>query len=227
MATTSNFTKDKISVWQGGAIQFTNASTTDSSFEAFFWDFGDNTYSSEENPKHSWALSGIYEVTLTVKTGDGLTESSPQTVVVEDFVPTTGSTLQLLAYDPVNECIIRIPPSPNAGYVLTHTEDGYEWRSRSDVDLKGTITVYNNQDISSLFFGTKVVLWVNTNGINKITVPDAPVLAMTDFGPDFAELTWNDVEGETSYELEWQLESEGWNNLTNPVADAVTYTHNF
>ena len=46
-----------------GAINFTNTSSDATSYS---WDFGDGNSSTEENPTHTYASSGIYEVVLTV-----------------------------------------------------------------------------------------------------------------------------------------------------------------
>ncbi|HFA50235.1 MAG TPA: PKD domain-containing protein [Bacteroidetes bacterium] len=47
----------------GLTVQFSNLSTNATG--GFFWDFGDNTSSSELDPQHVYAMPGSYEVTLT------------------------------------------------------------------------------------------------------------------------------------------------------------------
>lgn len=49
-------------------IQFTDLSTGSASW---FWDFGDGTTSTEQNPIHTYAVPGTYTVTLTVENGFG------------------------------------------------------------------------------------------------------------------------------------------------------------
>lgn len=44
-------------------VQFSNESRYATSFN---WDFGDNTFSTEENPLHEYAADGIYNVTLSI-----------------------------------------------------------------------------------------------------------------------------------------------------------------
>jgi PKD repeat protein len=36
---------------------------------SYFWDFGDGTTSTEENPEHAYAVAGNYTITLTAKAG--------------------------------------------------------------------------------------------------------------------------------------------------------------
>lgn len=51
------------------AVQFTNLSTNNP--YRFLWDFGDGETSTEENPSHTYAGPGPYDVTLTAYTGGG------------------------------------------------------------------------------------------------------------------------------------------------------------
>ena len=44
-------------------VQFRDASTL--SPTAWFWEFGDGTTSTEQNPTHTYAAAGIYTVNLT------------------------------------------------------------------------------------------------------------------------------------------------------------------
>jgi predicted outer membrane repeat protein len=55
-------------VWVGGATQFQNNSTY-SSCESLFWDFGDDTESSQIGPTHIYAVAGLYTATLFIDNG--------------------------------------------------------------------------------------------------------------------------------------------------------------
>jgi hypothetical protein len=52
--------------------------------ESWFWDFGDDSTSTEQNPWHKYESGGIYDVTLTVTSAEGCRDSakyrSPVTV---------------------------------------------------------------------------------------------------------------------------------------------------
>lgn len=80
-------------------VQFTNESTGFP--DTFLWDFGDGQFSTEENPEHTYGISGTFTVTLTVFNVAGQSVSAPLNVevlpvpdLVADF--TTGS----IAIDP-------------------------------------------------------------------------------------------------------------------------------
>jgi PKD repeat protein len=71
---------------EGDPVQFTSTSTTNpsgQSINSFEWDFGDGHTASEENPTHTFAQAGDYEVTLSVENGNGLcTDQKTKTVSV-------------------------------------------------------------------------------------------------------------------------------------------------
>jgi len=60
-------------------VPFTNTTTASGTY---IWDFGDGDSSTTENPTHTYAGPGIYDVTLTVTNGCG-TFSSTQTITVQ------------------------------------------------------------------------------------------------------------------------------------------------
>jgi PKD repeat protein len=49
---------------------------------SWLWDFGDNGSSPSQNPKHSYAKGGTYNVRLTVTDGGGSTASATRTITV-------------------------------------------------------------------------------------------------------------------------------------------------
>lgn len=51
-------------------VKFTNKSTGPGTL-SYLWDFGDNTTSTEKDPKHVFNQKGIYTIKLTVSTSDG------------------------------------------------------------------------------------------------------------------------------------------------------------
>ncbi|HSV89443.1 MAG TPA: PKD domain-containing protein [Bacteroidales bacterium] len=62
-------------------IIFTNFS---SNAVSYLWDFGDARTSTEENPVHTYAGAGTFEVTLTATNGAGVTATHTKTVEVTD-----------------------------------------------------------------------------------------------------------------------------------------------
>ena len=60
----ANFAVNKTTVQPGEYIQFTNYSDNAIKYE---WDFGDGTYSTDINPRHSYSSEGTYTITLTAE----------------------------------------------------------------------------------------------------------------------------------------------------------------
>jgi len=64
-------------------VQFTDASSdTDGTIETWAWDFGDSNTSTFQNPLHTYAATGTYDVTLTVMDDQGATKMETKTVEV-------------------------------------------------------------------------------------------------------------------------------------------------
>lgn len=77
----------------GGAVTFTDASVGATSW---FWDFGDGTTSTQQNPTHTYANGGNYTISLTINNGAC---TSTQTFSIALNVNTIGGTnpkIQLL-----------------------------------------------------------------------------------------------------------------------------------
>jgi parallel beta-helix repeat protein len=61
----------------GQPVEFVaNAEDSDGFITNYTWNFGDGTYSYEENPIHSYSQSGVYSITLITTDNDGATNTS-------------------------------------------------------------------------------------------------------------------------------------------------------
>ena len=69
----------------GLSVSFSNTSTdVNNDIVSYSWDLGDGATSTEENPTHTYAATGVYEVTLTATDAEGQTDSITQSVAVSD-----------------------------------------------------------------------------------------------------------------------------------------------
>ncbi|MFT5166412.1 MAG: PKD repeat protein, partial [Saprospiraceae bacterium] len=67
-------------------VQFQNFS---GNYESVLWSFGDNSTSTEFTPNHTYAVQGTYDVSLTITTCDGSTETITKTdyIVIDNANP--------------------------------------------------------------------------------------------------------------------------------------------
>jgi gliding motility-associated-like protein len=67
----------------GDSVQFTDKTMANGSFiKTWLWDFGDKTTSALQNPKHAYASSGNYKVTLTVANVNGCGSDTAQMIYI-------------------------------------------------------------------------------------------------------------------------------------------------
>jgi PKD repeat protein len=76
----------------GKSIHFSGEASGGTLEYAWSWDFGDETTSTAQNPIHSYAEAGTYEVTLSVTDAEGNEGSSnpPLTITISDAEPSNG-----------------------------------------------------------------------------------------------------------------------------------------
>lgn len=127
---TADFTVDDVCI--GDASVFVNASTvpgTDNIIE-YFWDFGDANFSGLENPSHTYAAAGDYNVTLRVKSDKGC-ENSVTKVASVIALP----DVDLTAQGPTEFC-------DGDSVVLTANANArsYDWTWDGGTSTAGSVT---------------------------------------------------------------------------------------
>lgn len=75
------------------SCSFTDTSNdSDGSITAWYWEFGDGSNSTAQNPNHSYAAEGTYTVSLMVTDDDGATDSISKSVAVTEPAPNVAPT---------------------------------------------------------------------------------------------------------------------------------------
>ncbi|ACA88898.1 S8 family serine peptidase [Shewanella woodyi] len=66
----------------GSTVNFSNASSDDNGISSYYWDFGDQTSSTQASPVHTYTSNGDFSVTLTVTDTANQTSSKSATVSI-------------------------------------------------------------------------------------------------------------------------------------------------
>jgi PKD repeat protein len=73
-------------------VQFVSLATGSASLSTWFWDFGDGTTSTLENPTHVYTSNGQFDVSLTVTDVNGCTDTYLQPDLIDLVLPTANFT---------------------------------------------------------------------------------------------------------------------------------------
>jgi gliding motility-associated-like protein len=76
------FTKDPKPLCDSGVVKFTDASQANDVITLYTWDFGDGTFSNDQNPSHFYASPGTYAVKLYTLTQNNCKDTARQKAVV-------------------------------------------------------------------------------------------------------------------------------------------------
>ncbi len=107
------------------SVQFTNLTAIAGGMVTYFWDFGDGSFSSAENPSHPYTSTGTFTVSLTASSGFGCDSTIEKDVIVDVPVADAGN--------PVSIC-----PGDNATIGGTSTGRAtlvYKWSPNTDLDF--------------------------------------------------------------------------------------------
>ncbi len=66
----------------GSTVNFQDQSTSNSTITNWTWDFGDGSFSNQQNPVHAYASQGYFGVTLSITSSQGCTDSYYDTLLV-------------------------------------------------------------------------------------------------------------------------------------------------
>ena len=137
----TNFTANRMTFCDNGTVQFRDSSVTADIVTSYLWDFGDGNTSNLRNPSHTYTNTGAYDVTLTVSTATGCSNTIRKTHLIK-IIPSpqpniTGTTSYC------SPAIVNL-----TGNLINPDTSAIQWTWK--IDNK----IINTKDLSSLSIPT-------------------------------------------------------------------------
>lgn len=203
------------------------SNSTDFSITDWRWDFGDGTFSTEQNPKHQFASEGTYKVSLSVKSGTGCF-SDPVFKDIQIFplpvskFSSTSNTCVNTNYLLTDESIISSLKTPNK--IVKWSWDFGDGIKSDKIDSLPFFYKYLNKGTYTIILTTTSAEGcVSTAFTKTVNVTDLPVadFSMPDvcFSDDFAVFKNTSVDaigGNGTFKSEWDFGDMTYSSPTNP-----------
>ena len=150
-------------------IGFTDASTNTPT--AWYWDFGDGTYSTLKNPRHTYTSAGTYSITLTASNAGG-----SATKTRYSYVKLTGTTAQKpVASFTSNVTSGKVPLSVLFSDTSTGTPAAWNWNfgdGTANSTVKNPVHVYSKA-------GVYTVTLTASNSAGSSTIKKSSCITVT------------------------------------------------
>ncbi len=178
-------------------INFTDSSTTTyDNICIWRWDFGDGTYSTEQNPSHIYNYEGTYQASLEVETDGGCTNNNTSSPLVINVFP--NPTADFLT----NKDVYFLPNDPVICINNSSGAIAYEWNFGD-----GTMSTQENPSHSYDVLGTYPIILVAFNEHNctdtaiRIIVVSGDILFPNVFtpNPDLPPGGYYDINNYSNY----------------------------
>jgi gliding motility-associated-like protein len=156
------------------ALAFTNTSTTVAGTSpTWSWNFGDATSSTLQNPTHIYATGGTYNVTLTVTTAAGCTNSISKTVTVN---PTP-----VPAFTANSMCYVGSVTFTNTSSIASGSISNYNWDfgDATSSTLTNPTHVYATAGTYNITLTATSALGCSATTIVPVNMQPAPVADFT------------------------------------------------
>lgn len=172
-----NFKTQAFHACLGTPHEFTSTGSTAGSgtIASYFWDFGDGSSSTSQNPVYTYKAVGSYDVTLTITNSNGCTFSKTQTVVVD---PIPDATIKPFNF-PVETCNgtpFTFTGPNGTGYSYVWTRSGAVIGTSQSVTVNPPTSGWYYLAVTSSFGCTKVdSIFLTVNPLPVITLSDKNV----------------------------------------------------
>ncbi len=191
-------------------LDFTSNSTGGVSY---FWDFGDGNVSTLENPTHTYAMAGAYDVTLSVANGCGSAATTQIVNIDGANLPPSAAFIS----DNINGCL------PMEINFMDNSVNATSWNWTFPGGTPSTSTDQNPSVTYDQVGNYDVTLEVaNANGTNTvtqtsyITILDIPLSNFT-FAVDDSLVTFTNFSTTNSFSYSWSFGDGTFSTDLNPT----------
>lgn len=177
----------------GLTVDFTDTSTDPDGFiVSWEWNFGDGSFSNQQNPTHTFDTANTYIVSLTVTDDDGDNGTAGRIIVVQ---PGPGGTFgDFTEVTPLDSLFVT--PQDEDFWVITTAPADYDLDGDLDIAVLGYYVVYN------ISVEDKLVLLRNDGSADSVkwdfSYIDIPLGSLTSGASDLA---WGDFDNDTDLDL--------------------------
>jgi photosystem II stability/assembly factor-like uncharacterized protein len=174
-------------------VNFTDTSTDlDGSIISWSWDFGDSTFSTEQNPAHTYDTANTYIVRLTVTDDDSAADATIRIITVQPYPGGTfGDFTEVTPLDS-----LFVTPQDEDFWVITTAPADYDNDGDLDIAVLGYYVIYN------LSVEDRLVILRNNGSADSVrwdfTYIDLPFSSLTSGSSDLA---WGDFDNDTDLDL--------------------------
>ena len=120
----ANFSYNPLNPTTADTLQFTDSSyDLDGSITNWTWNFGDGSKAYGQNPQHSYANDGTYNVTLIITDDDGATATIAKQIKIENVPPVAN-----FSFTPIHPKINETIQFTDTSYDLDGYIANYTWR---------------------------------------------------------------------------------------------------
>jgi photosystem II stability/assembly factor-like uncharacterized protein len=185
----------------GLTVNFTDASSDiDGTIVSWNWNFGDGSFSSEQNPTHTYTTANTYIVWLKVSDDDGGIDSTLKIITVQQNPGGTfGDFTEVTPLDSV-----FVTPQDEDFWVITTAPADYDNDGDLDIAVLGYYVIYNQS------FDYRLLLLVN-NGESTPTQWNFTYVNVDlgNLSTGSSDMAWGDADGDGDLDL-----AVGSNGLT-------------
>ena len=226
-APVASFTSNVTTGTEPLTVKFTDSSTN--SPTKWVWTFGDNDYSTEKNPTHTYTAGGTYTVTLTVTNSGGsdivtktgyVTVSAVSAPVVSFTSNITSGTVPLTVV--FNDTSTNSPTSWSWTF-----GDGYTSSSENPTHTYTTAGTYTVSLTATNYGGSNSATGTGFITVNAMTEPVASFTANVTSGTAPLAVNFTDTSTNSPTDWTWTFGDGYYSYIENPAheyTEAGTYT---